>query len=124
MQKKSLVFLSYILNCTPDDMQITNAIIQSAAGYILPSGAEVVIAECIASPALAAKFSELTAKRQIARPAPQTIHKGKSRAEIREAARVKREAAEATRKTKKRNCASPLDTAARSPGGEMGAEYL
>lgn len=102
MQKKSLVFLSCILNCTQGDLETINAIIQTAAGGHLPAGAEVVIAECIADPAVAEKFNELTEKRSARHKRPDTWIKGKTRAEILETARAKREAAEATRKRRRR----------------------
>lgn len=102
MQGKSLVFLGYILNCTQEDLETTNALIQLAAGEHLPAGAEVVIAECIADPAVAEKFNELTQKRAKRHNRPETWIKGKTRAEIKEATRIKREAAEAARKRRRR----------------------
>lgn len=102
MQGKSLVFLGYILNCTQEDLETTNALIQLAAGEHLPTGAEVVIAECMADPKVAAKFNELTEKRSAQHKRPDTWIKGKTRAEILETARAKREALEATRKRRRR----------------------
>lgn len=109
MQQKSLVFLSYILNCTQGELETTNALIQLAAGEHLPTGAEVVIAECMADPEVAAKFNELTIKRSARHNRPDTWIKGKTRAEILETARAKREALEATRerRRRKRNIEAP-----------------
>lgn len=64
MHEKSLAFLSYILRCTQEELQRTNAIIQAGSnGQRLPDGAEVVIAECLADPAAALLFSRIVEKR-------------------------------------------------------------
>lgn len=87
-----MFFLRCILNCTPEELKSINAVIQAAAGQHLPDGAEVVIAECIADPALAAKFKELSQKRLQRKYRGYTFFKGLTRAEILEAARARRAA--------------------------------
>lgn len=103
MQGKSLVFLSYFLNCTIDELEQTNALIQLAAEIQLPQGAERVLAECMTDRETAELINQLTIKRRESHTAPRNVWtKGKKRAEIEEISRAKREAKETARKQRKR----------------------
>lgn len=104
MARKDLVFLSYVMNCTQNELETTNALIQLARGEKLPTGAEVIIAECIADPIIAAKFDELTKKRaEQSNPAREhNHHKGKTREQITADVKARREAENAGRKQRKR----------------------
>ena len=102
MQGKSLVFLSYFLNCTIDELEQTNALIQLAAEIQLPQGAERVLAECMTDRETAELVNQLTIKRRESYSTPRGVWtKGKKRTEILEISRAKREAEETARRERK-----------------------
>lgn len=97
-KENSLVFLSYLLNCTPRELDTTNALIELAAGEHLPTGAEVIIAECMTDPVLAGMLRDYAAKRAKTHFRGYRQHKGKTREQISKDARARRQTLEAKRK--------------------------
>lgn len=105
--RKSLVFLETLFSASPDELGRMIIVIRAErearqARKNLPGGSEVVIKEAIADPEIARMLELLEQKRRKPHTIQCTGTKGKPRREILEAARIKREAAEARRQERQR----------------------